>query len=374
MIVNQLDLDIAVAEGMISRDQALQLRDLSKRAQAGGDEILDFSQDTRDEPFRLLRGFRDVFIAIGAAIFVIGLTATALSQTLLSGWLNHESAQLGGPSLWNIAITFALCLVALALAEFVTRRQRLPLASLVVSLAFAAWSAAFAAAVAAQFMEPAQLYDPLAFRANQSNLGYAAIGGAIAGSALFYWRYRLPFALFPLAGSLFGLSLLLMTQHLGPDLLRDHARTVIGLWGIAIFLVAMWFDTKDRLRVTRFSECAFWLHLFAAPILVHSALVPGELSEPSAAVILGTMALLSVIAVLIDRRALLVSGLSYLSIAIAHIVYTSNLFGDQAFAVTALILGGVVLTLGLGWTAIRGVVLALLPSKALKAWLPPVAP
>ncbi|MDA1097756.1 MAG: hypothetical protein O2967_02135 [Proteobacteria bacterium] len=81
MNANDLDLDIAAADGIISRDQAVRLRELSLRSSGVDGSSIDFSQDTRDEPFRLMRGFRDVFIAIGVAIFAIGLTVTALSLT-----------------------------------------------------------------------------------------------------------------------------------------------------------------------------------------------------------------------------------------------------------------------------------------------------
>ncbi len=373
MIVNQLDLDIAVAEGVISRDQALQLQDLSKRSRAFDDSLVDFSQDPRDEPFRLLRGFRDIFIAIGVAVFALGLWITAVTQTFLFGWFDSDFSQTRGLSAWSIAIAFLLCLAGLALAEFITRRQRLPLASLVISVIFTVWTASLFSAIAYQFLDPADLTDLESFQAGRMTLSFAALGGAIAGSAFFYWLYRLPFTLFPLAVSLVGLSFLLTYLAVGPQWLLEHFRALIGIWGVTIFLAAMWFDLKDRLRVTRFSECAFWLHLFAAPLLVHTALVPGEFAEPSAVVILSMMALLSVIALLIDRRALLVSGLSYLSIAISHIVSSSTLFGDQTFAITALVLGGIVLALGLGWTPIRRRVIALLPFEALKSRLPPTA-
>ena len=46
---------------------------------------------------------------------------------------------------------------------------------------------------------------------------------------------------------------------------------------------------------------------------------------PDLIVILGTMGTMALIALLIDRRALLVSGLSYLSVAIWQIVSASNI-------------------------------------------------
>src|SRR5438874_3733945 len=35
-------------------------------------------------------------------------------------------------------------------------------------------------------------------------------------------------------------------------------------------LAAMAFDASDRERATRRADCAFWLHLLAAPLIVHS--------------------------------------------------------------------------------------------------------
>ena len=67
----------------------------------------------------------------------------------------------------------------------------------------------------------------------------------------------------------------------------------------------------------------------------------------------------------------MVSGLSYFSVAIFRLVSDSTLFGDQTFALTAFILGGFMLTLGLAWTPIRRVALAALPYDSLKSRLPP---
>jgi hypothetical protein len=40
--------------------------------------------------------------------------------------------------------------------------------------------------------------------------------------------------------------------------------------GLRVFAAAMSFDLSDRDRMTRRSDCAFWLHLLAAPLIVHS--------------------------------------------------------------------------------------------------------
>ena len=44
---------------------------------------------------------------------------------------------------------------------------------------------------------------------------------------------------------------------------------LVLLLGIGIFLFAMWWDGSDRARLTRRSDVAFWLHLLAAPMIVH---------------------------------------------------------------------------------------------------------
>jgi len=147
MIVNHLDLDIAVAEGVISRDQAIRLRDLSVRDLAGDDSSIDFSQDMRDEPFRLLRGFRDVFIAIGVVILAGGLSTIALTLAGSRGILRGYFVHIDDGSGWYILITFILCIFGIAQAELITRKMRLPLSSFVVSIAFAAWSAGLFASI-----------------------------------------------------------------------------------------------------------------------------------------------------------------------------------------------------------------------------------
>ena len=95
--------------------------------------------------------------------------------------------------------------------------------------------------------------------------------------------------------------------------------------GLGIFSIAMRFDLSDPERVTRRTDIAFWLHLLAAPLIVHP-LVSGMLGDarlPDAATagaILAIFAALGAVAVLVDRRALLVSGLSYAGIAFATLL------------------------------------------------------
>jgi hypothetical protein len=154
---------------------------------------------------------------------------------------------------------------------------------------------------------------------------------------------------------------------------------VLLLCGLAVFAAAMAFDMSDRERLTRRADCAFWLHLLAAPLIVHSliSLVTDKLvgmTASAAATIVLIIALLAVAAIAIDRRALLVSGLSYLGIVIGYAISGAAGTPDSKAAVvpaTLVILGAFVLALGVGWMPLRRRVMSLL-SPIVANRLPPV--
>src|SRR3546814_19893891 len=53
---------------------------------------------------------------------------------------------------------------------------------------------------------------------------------------------------------------------------RDSQTLVMALVlvaGLGVFALAMWWDRSDRVRQTRRSDVAFWLHLLAAPMIAH---------------------------------------------------------------------------------------------------------
>jgi hypothetical protein len=130
---------------------------------------------------------------------------------------------------------------------------------------------------------------------------------------------------------------------------------------------------RDPLRVTRRTDIAFWLHLLAAPLIVHALIVslfgPGRLPDAATAVrILAAFFGLGVIAVLIDRRALLVSGLAYAGIAVGTLLNRSAL-ADMTVPATVLVLGAFILLLSAFWRPVRRGFLILVPAR-LRARLP----
>jgi hypothetical protein len=93
----------------------------------------------------------------------------------------------------------------------------------------------------------------------------------------------------------------------------------------------MRFDMTDPERLTRRTDIAFWLHLLAALLIVHSfiggVLDVGSKLEPKPAVaVVAVFLALSFVAVLIDRRALLVSGLAYAGGAFWTLIRQAGLF------------------------------------------------
>jgi hypothetical protein len=148
--------------------------------------------------------------------------------------------------------------------------------------------------------------------------------------------------------------------------------------GLLTFCAAMAFDLSDPLRRTLRADNAFWLHLAAAPMIVHAViyLVVGTNREQftglDAAVVVLLVAILALVAIVIDRRALFVSALSYFGFAVAALLRQANIADVGGIASTLVVTGGCVIALGVGWHAIRRLLLRVVPKSGLLLLLPPV--
>jgi len=143
--------------------------------------------------------------------------------------------------------------------------------------------------------------------------------------------------------------------------------------GIAVFLFAMWWDGSDPRRETRRSDVAFWLHLLAAPLIVHPifsllGLTDGNATVAEALAVVLVYVLLGLTALAIDRRALLVSALAYVLWALSDLF---ERFGavELNVAFTALVIGSALLLLSAFWHTARRAVVRPLP-EAVRARLP----
>ena len=335
---SESDIDAAVTAGAISAQAAGALRAFvaSTRAAPTADE----------EPFRLLTGFNDIFVAIAALLLLAAVGRLA------------GIAGLAGSGLAVAALSWGL-------AEFFTRRRRMALPSIVLLLTFAAGVAAAVAGAAG----PALRGAPSGF------VWTAAIaGGVTAGAVYLHWRrFRVPVTV-AIGAVAAGAAILALAAGAVPGV-RQHPMPLLFVLGALIFALALGWDASDRARTTRRSDVAFWLHLAAAPLLVHPlfamlGLMQGGASLGGAASVIGIYAVLTVVALLIDRRALLVSALIYVLYAMVTVLRTVGGV-DAVLALAGLAIGALLVLLSAFWHAARRLVVAALPA-ALAARLPPV--
>ena len=295
-------------------------------------ETCDFEpSDSTEEPLRFIRSFGDVFITIGIILLSLGL-----------GMMKFQ----GVASLLPAA-GFAL------LAEWLVRVRRLALPGIALLLAMLAFIA--------------DSFDAFGL----SNVEQAALIALASG--LFYLRHRMPFSLLPLVASLLACAFLLAEIPL------EQLPRWFGLAGLLVFALALFFDTRDPQRSSYFSDNAFWLHLLAAPLMVHGAMITLLLNDDAGWIqavgrenlMLLFFALFFLIAILLDRRALLISTQLYVIYAATQLIEgrwnnTENIVMYLVFA-----LGLFVIFFGAYWYRVRRLVWGWVANYPIARWLPP---
>jgi hypothetical protein len=355
---SQQELDDAVASGAITADAANALRAHieSLRSTAIADE----------EQFRLLTGFNDIFVAIAAAIllFAIGWIGQSIGQS--TGMLVDHN----GPS---FLAPLGVAAAAWGLATYFTAKRRMALPSILLLLAFVGGVFLTVGFGLVQMIgEPPEAKEAL-------YIGIvASVSGAIAAAAAWlHWkRFRVPITVAVGALSVSAIAVGLLVAALGnPEPYENVILGFVLLLGVGVFLFAMWWDASDRARLTRRSDVAFWLHLLAAPMIVHPVFTLLGLNDGHATIVEGLVVIalyigLGVTALAIDRRALLVSALAYVLFAMQQLF---RQFGavELNIALTALVIGSALLLLSAFWHQARRAIVAPLP-EGLRDKLPVV--
>lgn len=345
-------IETAIAQGILTADQAARLRDLARAAASAAPDEL--AADPDDERFRLIGGFNDVFVTIGVGLLVAALFGLASVVGFTSGF-----AVLALAAAWG-------------LSEFFSRRMRLALPSIALAIMFAGAGGFVGSFIGAiPFAAP----DGGGPAAPGLFLLFGGLGVAIA-ALIHERRFRVPIdTAIGVAGGIFAAYGAL--QSVAPDWTLANTSLLTALFGIGVFAAAVRIDASDPERKTRRSDIAFWLHLLAAPMIVH-AMIPlitgtgGEMTTGQAIGILAVFVLLGIVALVIDRRALLVSGLTYAGIAIAYLLSQSVVEG-LGISLTLLGLAAIVLGLSAGWRSLRRAILPLLPLGSLRQSIPPAA-
>ena len=354
---SQQELDEAVASGVISADAANALRAHVERQRSTA--IAD------EEQFRLLSGFNDIFVAIAAAILLFAV-----------GWIGQSIGKstgliidVDGPS---FLAPLAVAATSWGLALYFTARRRMALPSILLLLAFV--GGVFATSLFALILA----LEPDNVNNNNSLIGaMAAISAAIAGvGAWLHWRrFHVPITVAAGAAAGAGILVSLLVAGLGqdPEKVKNIILGLVLVVGVGIFLFAMWWDASDRQRITRRTDVAFWLHLLAAPMIVHPiftllGLNSGSVTLSEGLVVILLYVGLGLTALAVDRRALLVSALAYVLWALADLF---KRFGavELNIALTALVLGSALLLLSAFWHQARSAIVKPLP-EGLREKLP----
>jgi hypothetical protein len=359
---SESDLEAAVAAGALTPAQAEGFRNFVAAGQ--------HAPAVDEEHFRLLTGFNDIFVAIAAAIL--------LAAVGMIGYYVPPHIDVDGPTPW---MGLFVAITAWGLAEFFTKQRRMALPSILLLLAFV--GGVFGTSIFTIVLATGE--DNLHHNAQAGGLIVAAAAAIAAGGAWLHWRrFRVPITVAVGAGAAVALVLGLIAALLigqNPDAMsdaqQDNVRNILlgcGLvLGIVTFLFAMWWDGSDPKRETRRSDVAFWLHLLAAPLIVHPVftllgLTRGAASTLDAIAVVGLYVVLGVVALAIDRRALLVSALAYVLFALDSLFREYGAV-ELSVALTALVIGSALLLLSAFWTSARRMVVNPLPGT-LQARLP----
>ncbi|WP_310618386.1 hypothetical protein [Flexibacterium corallicola] len=349
-------LDLAVKRGILSAGQADELQNFLARQDDRPISVEDA------EEVRFVRGFHDIFIVIGIVLLLIGIVT--------------GGSAFGLPS---IIVMGTGVLASIGLAEIFTRRQKLSLPSIVLSMAFSL----FFALVAGWLVNEGVLGSGLSdlsewghgnlFDLESYNLIIVLVSGAI-GSLIFNFLYKVPIAAAQAAG-LLTLAVLTWFNESSQGVPDYALEVILFVAGVLCFLAAMYFDARDVTRSSLNSDRAFWLHLLSAPLIVHpalSTLAEQSDSYSSALLIVAVVSFLGVLALIVDRRAILVSGLLYLGYAIFSLLGSTSMDEVGVTALALVILGLFVLVLGFGWASIRKIVMAPLINTPVQKLVPSV--
>lgn len=357
-------LSLAVEKGIISPEQKEQLLALLSEQRSSN------SVAARDEAPRFFRSFNDLFIGLG--IFILGWALTTGSFLVADEF----------PPL-RIFVMLASTLLIWWLAEWITRVRRINFPSIIIACFFGLFSL-FTLFAGWDLIAGTPDGKPTSLFSESPLPSFVVFGFGSLAMAAFFWRFRLPFSVLLLAAFLMMTLISGLFAVFGKDTLEPVLRWIFLLAGLLVFAGAMKFDFQDPLRTQRTSDHGFWLHLLAAPIITHSVLwttlkpILSKTADAEASanvmvlVVLVMFAVFSLVALIIDRRALLISSLGYASAALGYIIYKFSIEGTLALVLTLGLIAVLILTLGTGWYQLRAKVFQFLPDFAFKDKLPPL--
>lgn len=374
-------LDEAIRRGIITPLQGEALAAL-----AGEPEPAEAIEAGKDEPLRLVGGGNDLFVTIGVVLTTAGLI---FALNAVVGANATLVAAISGGFVW-------------AVAEFVTRQRRMKLASTVLGLGFMASVVTILSIFVFERLDLGAIANPvqaLALRPVIGSYGGLFFGGTAFAAIAYFLRFRVPvmagvLAIAVTGGAFFATTLLFYDGVTSgsvampvleqiPDVIA-RALYVPLLCGLIVFSTAVALDLHDRERFTIWSDCAFWLHVVSAPLLVHPLFILATGQEvafgriepgTTASVLLGLLiAGFLYVALVIDRRSLLIPTLAYFgTLGIYYLIDgAANTTGIPPFALILFVIGGLIIMFGAGWQQIRRLIVATTLPTSILSRLPPI--
>lgn len=385
-MIDKTTLDLAVTRGVLDDGQRQALLALAEENRPIADVERSDAKPSVDDQMRLVGGGNDIFVTVGIILLFSG--ALFALQSVFAP---------GDNLIWVI-----MAISSWLVAEIVTRQKRMRLSSTLLALVFVV--AAFSLlteTLSASISIPSQInaFSLMALRSEAGQVALILGGGLIAAAAVYFFRFKVPVLAGVIAIAVTGLGFLgaivfyhdqLISGAVAapiPEQLADvvaNALIIPLVCGLLIFAVAVALDLRDRERQTVWSDCAFWLHVVSAPLLVHPLFIlstgqevlSGQI-EPgiSASILLGLMITTFVIVALaIDRRSLLAPTLAYFgSVGIYYLINgAANTTGIPPFALILIVIGAVVILFGAGWQRIRRLIIKPLVPTSILDRLPPI--
>ena len=335
---NEDNIQSAIKAGIFTEETAAAFLQHIKQARP---------QSADEEHFRLITGFNDIFVVIASLLLLSSVN-----------WM------VGGASNWLGSIASAA--TAWGLSEFFVRKRRMAFPAIVLLLAFVGYvfsaGFGFVSNLTATVSEYRVYNDPI-------NYILPAILASVA--AWLHWqRFKVPITV---AAGTAALVVTLITAMLSITVLKPFFLIAMMIAGIAVFLLAMRWDSADKARQTRASDVAFWLHLLAAPLIIHPifsmlGVLTKDVNMLQALVVLALYVAIGITSLLIDRRALMVSALGYVIYVFSALI---NSLGSVSlgFGLTSFIIGSALLMLSAYWHQCRARVLVYAPPN-IRQYLP----
>ena len=325
------DLNRAIKKGIFSNSAVDEFRN-----QVSSNRLNTDAQ----EHFKLIGGFNDIFIVIACGLLLF-------SSFSVLGSIN--------PSLGYLVFL----LLSWGLAEFFVLKRKMALPAIMLLIAFVGSTAG--------------LSHSLISISTESGAMMAAIFSATA--AYIHWlRFSVPITVAVAIVALIGLIVSLF-KVVFPDI-SSWLSPLLLVCGIFSFAFAMSWDAADTLRKNYRSDVGFWLHLLAAPLIIHpiftglDILNGGEENIFSMAVVVLLYLLLTIVSICIDRRVLMVSSLIYFITALSGLFESYDMMGESS-AFTGIFVGALLLLMSGYWQRVRAVLVNQLPIFV-RAYLPEV--